>query len=137
MLLRLDEHEHVLLIMLHHIVSDGWSLGMLVRELTSFYAALSKVAVPPCRADRPVCRLRHLAARLAARRRAGTAACLTGVGSSAAARCCAAHRSPPPGGADLCRGNQFHILPADLRRALEQLNQSAGGDVVHDAAGGV
>ena len=39
MLLRLDEQEHVLLIMLHHIVSDGWSLGVLVRELTSLYTA--------------------------------------------------------------------------------------------------
>ena len=53
MLLRLDEQEHVLLIMLHHIVSDGWSLGVLARELTSLYPAFvdghpSPLASCPC-----------------------------------------------------------------------------------------
>src|SRR5262249_2154840 len=42
MLLRLDEREHVLLIMLHHIVSDGWSLGVLVGELTLLYTAFGE-----------------------------------------------------------------------------------------------
>ncbi|MDT5268509.1 MAG: hypothetical protein QOH49_695, partial [Acidobacteriota bacterium] len=32
-LLRLSEEEHVLLVTMHHIVSDGWSLGVLVREV--------------------------------------------------------------------------------------------------------
>lgn len=36
-LLRLSEDEHVLLVTLHHIVSDGWSAGILVRELTTLY----------------------------------------------------------------------------------------------------
>jgi len=31
--------EHLLLVSLHHIVSDGWSLGVLVRELEVFYEA--------------------------------------------------------------------------------------------------
>src|SRR5262249_2197680 len=34
-LLRLAEQEHVLLILLHHIASDGWSVGVLTRELTA------------------------------------------------------------------------------------------------------
>jgi amino acid adenylation domain-containing protein len=38
-LLRLDDAEHVLLVTLHHIVSDGWSMGILVRELGALYAA--------------------------------------------------------------------------------------------------
>ncbi|HKV36205.1 MAG TPA: non-ribosomal peptide synthase/polyketide synthase [Pyrinomonadaceae bacterium] len=38
-LLRLDEAEHVLLVNMHHIVSDGWSLGVLLRELTTLYGA--------------------------------------------------------------------------------------------------
>ena len=46
-LLRLSEREHVLLLTLHHIVSDGWSLGVLTRELTSLYEAyLSGAAIP-------------------------------------------------------------------------------------------
>ncbi|HKH45888.1 MAG TPA: amino acid adenylation domain-containing protein, partial [Thermoanaerobaculia bacterium] len=40
-LLRLDETEHVLLVVLHHIVSDGWSMGVLVREVTALYAAFA------------------------------------------------------------------------------------------------
>nr|QEO74621.1 condensation domain-containing protein [uncultured bacterium] len=40
-LLRLSEREHVLLFTLHHIVSDGWSLGVMVRELTALYEAFS------------------------------------------------------------------------------------------------
>ena len=37
--LRLTEDEHVLLLAMHHIVADGWSMGLLVRELTGFYRA--------------------------------------------------------------------------------------------------
>ncbi|MFP2934301.1 condensation domain-containing protein, partial [Pyxidicoccus sp. 3LG] len=40
-LLRLAEHEHVLLLNMHHIVSDGWSMGVLVREVATLYAAFS------------------------------------------------------------------------------------------------
>ena len=36
-LLRLDAREHLLLLTLHHIVSDGWSMGVLVRELLDLY----------------------------------------------------------------------------------------------------
>jgi amino acid adenylation domain-containing protein/FkbH-like protein len=36
-LLRLSAEEHVLLITMHHIVSDGWSIGVLVRELGALY----------------------------------------------------------------------------------------------------
>ncbi|HEX8273583.1 MAG TPA: non-ribosomal peptide synthase/polyketide synthase, partial [Longimicrobiaceae bacterium] len=38
-LLRLGEEDHVLLLSMHHIVSDGWSLGVLFRELSALYAA--------------------------------------------------------------------------------------------------
>ena len=33
--MRMGEEEHVLLITMHHIVSDGWSMGVLVEELSS------------------------------------------------------------------------------------------------------
>ncbi len=38
-LLRLSELEHVLLLTLHHIVADGWSLGVLLTDLMAFYEA--------------------------------------------------------------------------------------------------
>jgi hypothetical protein len=38
-LVRMAPSEHVLLLVTHHIVSDGWSLGVLVRELGKVYVA--------------------------------------------------------------------------------------------------
>ena len=38
-LVRMQEEEHVLLLTQHHIVSDGWSIGILVREMTELYEA--------------------------------------------------------------------------------------------------
>ncbi|RKG94728.1 amino acid adenylation domain-containing protein, partial [Corallococcus sp. CA053C] len=38
-LLRLSEREHVMLLTMHHIVSDGWSMNVLVEDLTALYAA--------------------------------------------------------------------------------------------------
>ncbi len=40
-LLRLAEREHLLLISLHQSICDGWSLGVLVEELTALYDAFS------------------------------------------------------------------------------------------------
>ncbi|MBZ5509519.1 MAG: amino acid adenylation domain-containing protein, partial [Acidobacteriia bacterium] len=40
-LLRCGEENHVLLLTLHHIASDGWSLGILVRELSTYYEAFA------------------------------------------------------------------------------------------------
>jgi amino acid adenylation domain-containing protein len=41
-LLRLGEREHVLLLTLHHIVADGWSLQVLHHELSTLYEACSR-----------------------------------------------------------------------------------------------
>nr|AEU11003.1 NpnC [Nostoc sp. 152] len=38
-LLKLQPQEHLLLINIHHIVSDGWSNGIFIRELSILYAA--------------------------------------------------------------------------------------------------
>src|SRR6185369_7368063 len=38
-LLRVSAEEHVVLVTVHHIVSDGWSMGLLVREVSRLYEA--------------------------------------------------------------------------------------------------
>jgi amino acid adenylation domain-containing protein len=41
-LLRLSETEHVILLTMQHIVSDGWSTGIFIKELTALYTAFSQ-----------------------------------------------------------------------------------------------
>src|SRR5262249_52766484 len=40
-LLRLGPEDHVVTITMHHIVSDGWSIGVFYRELTTLYEAFA------------------------------------------------------------------------------------------------
>ncbi|GHG84274.1 non-ribosomal peptide synthetase [Comamonas sp. JC664] len=40
-LIQLADQEHLLLLTLHHIIADGWSLSVLVREVAEVYGALS------------------------------------------------------------------------------------------------
>src|SRR5689334_1394539 len=46
-LFRLEDADHVLLIVLHHIVSDGWSMGVLFRELETLYEAFASARPSP------------------------------------------------------------------------------------------
>lgn len=54
-LLVLAEQQHVLLATMHHIASDGWSIGVLTRELALAYAAYSEGAEP----DLPVLQIQY------------------------------------------------------------------------------
>ncbi|HEX3249421.1 MAG TPA: condensation domain-containing protein, partial [Pyrinomonadaceae bacterium] len=45
-LLRVAADEHVALLTMHHIVSDGWSIGILVRELATLYRSYSQEQEP-------------------------------------------------------------------------------------------
>ena len=46
-LIRLTDDEHALLITMHHIVSDGWSMGVLVNELSTLYGAFLRAELDP------------------------------------------------------------------------------------------
>jgi amino acid adenylation domain-containing protein len=43
-LVQLAEYEHALLLTMHHIVTDGWSMGIFIRELTTLYTAFARGA---------------------------------------------------------------------------------------------
>jgi non-ribosomal peptide synthetase component F/thioesterase domain-containing protein len=45
-LIHVSEQLHYLAFTMHHIVCDGWSNGILIRDFTDFYAALSQNAEP-------------------------------------------------------------------------------------------
>jgi amino acid adenylation domain-containing protein len=52
LLLRLAETEHLLLLIQHHSISDGWSIGIILHELTLYYEALltgRPAPLPPLR----------------------------------------------------------------------------------------
>jgi amino acid adenylation domain-containing protein len=46
-LLRTAEHEHVLQLVVHHIVSDGWSMTVMARELSALYSAFVNGVASP------------------------------------------------------------------------------------------
>ena len=46
-LFQLDEQDHVLHLVMHHIISDGWSLGILFREIGTLYEAFANNRPPP------------------------------------------------------------------------------------------
>ena len=52
-LIGLGKYDHVLLLTLHHIVSDGWSMGVLYRELSALYQAFANEEPSPL-ADLPI-----------------------------------------------------------------------------------
>ena len=44
---RMGEDDHRVALIMHHIVTDGWSTGLFIRELTTLYAAYSTGAPSP------------------------------------------------------------------------------------------
>ena len=45
-ILKLDEQQHVIVLSAHHIVTDGWSMGILVQELSAIYSAECQQVTP-------------------------------------------------------------------------------------------
>ncbi|RLT97982.1 non-ribosomal peptide synthetase [Ketobacter sp.] len=46
-LYQLDDNKHGLIVTMHHIVTDGWSMGIFVREISALYAAQRMGAQAP------------------------------------------------------------------------------------------
>jgi amino acid adenylation domain-containing protein len=46
LLIRLEEERHLAVLTVHHIVSDGWSMGVLVREIAALYPAFITGSAP-------------------------------------------------------------------------------------------
>jgi len=66
-LLYLASQEHVLLVTMHHIVSDGWSMGIFYRELSALYEPSQRGTPPLFLSFHPVWRFCGLAERMVTR----------------------------------------------------------------------
>ena len=128
-LLRLAPTSTLLAVTLHHIVVDGWSIALLVRELAEAYAALAEGRpLAAAGAADPVRRLRRLAAGLARRRRARAAARLLAASSSPArpsrSTCPPTGRGPPAPTFEAAACTR--VLSPDVTRALRGLGRREG-----------
>src|SRR5205085_4101557 len=52
-LIKAEEQEHVVLLTMHHIVSDAWSIGILIQEVAALYDSFSK-GLPPSLEELPI-----------------------------------------------------------------------------------
>ena len=114
-LFALGDEEHVLLVAIHHIVTDGWSMGVLRRELGALYEAFhAGQALAAAGAAGPVRRLRRVAARVADGRGARAAARLL----EGAPRRARPRRSScrPTGRARRCTSHRGAAAPLRARR---------------------
>ena len=101
-LIQLGEDEHALLITMHHIVSDGWSMGVLIEELSALYGAFRAGAKPiRCRSWR-----------------SSTPTMRCGSGSGWKGRSCSGRRST--GRRRLAGAPALLELPADHARPAQQ-----------------
>ncbi len=127
-LVRLAAAEHVLLLSLHHVVSDGWSMGILVRELTALYSAASQgrpallPALPVQYADYAAWQRRWLAGEVLEGHLAYWRQALAGVPPLLDLP---TDRPRPP--VQTFRGDRRMLpLPAELAAAVRELGRAAG-----------
>ncbi|HEU4594975.1 MAG TPA: amino acid adenylation domain-containing protein, partial [Pyrinomonadaceae bacterium] len=127
-LLRLREDEHVLLVTMHHIVSDGWSAAVLTREMTALYAAFTSGADSPLEelpiqyADYAAWQRQHLSGENLERELAywrqqlGGAPALLELPTD----------RPRPAAQSFCGAHHPLSLSAELTSALKELSQREG-----------
>ncbi|MEZ4361976.1 MAG: amino acid adenylation domain-containing protein [Kofleriaceae bacterium] len=126
-LLRLAEHEHLWLFAMHHVISDGWSIGVLVRELSELYAAHLErraprlPALPLQYADYAHWQREHLRGPLLDAELAYWREELAGVPEGLELP-----TDHPRGAEPGARGGAVEVwIPAELTRALDELGRSA------------
>ena len=139
-LLRLAEDDHVLVLNTHHIISDGWSLGVLSQELAALYEAFAANRPSPLPelpiqyADYALWQREFLV-----RRNSGQAARLLEATSGGCSRQPGpAHGPPASADADLSR---MRSEPSSSRKnlldCLRELSRSQGATLFMTLAGGL
>ena len=138
-LIRLAEDEHVLLVTMHHIVSDGWSMGVLVRELNALYRAFLGGEADPLPeleiqyADYAVWQRQWIEGEILQQQAAYWKTTL--AGAPALLELPTDHARPVRAG--LCRSLCELVLDEQLTAGLKDLSRRQWHNPVHDATGGL
>jgi amino acid adenylation domain-containing protein/non-ribosomal peptide synthase protein (TIGR01720 family) len=127
-LLRLGDQEHVLLLVMHHIISDGWSQRILLRELLALYEAAvagrsASLAAPPIQyADFAIWQREHLQGQILGKQLAYWRSQLAGAPAALALPTDRPHPLTRT-----YQGAQHHMrLPAALMESLQMLSRQEG-----------
>ena len=128
----------MLLLTMHHIVSDGWSMGVLLQELSALYEAFSKGRRIRCRRWRSSMRTMRRGSGMAGRGGAGATDCVLGeaAGGSAGAAG-AAHGSSHVRRSRTTRARRRAGAGWGADAGAEAVEPAARDDAVHDPAGGM
>ncbi len=132
LLLRLAADEHRLVLVLHHIAGDAWSLGVLLQDLAAAYAGAALPALPVQYADYAVWQRQRLQGAALARQLDYWRTELAGLPPLALAP--AAPAAPAPAAASTARFGESALrggrvvvdLPAATAAALRGLGRAAG-----------
>ncbi len=120
-LLRLSAEEHLFLLMLHHIVADGWSLGVLAADLSAFYSGEPLPELPLQYTDYALWQREHLQGEALARQMAYWRRQLAGL------PVLELPSDRPRPAAQGYRGGALEApLAPDLARGLRRLGREAG-----------
>ena len=137
--LRLDDEEHVGLLTMHHIVSDGWSTGILIREMATLYVAFCAggssplPALPIQYADFAHWQRQWLQGEVLETQIAYWKQQL--AGAPAVIDLPTDH--PRPAVQTFRGAHQSLVLPRHLQEGLQSAESPGRGDPVHDVVGGV
>jgi amino acid adenylation domain-containing protein len=131
-LFQLAEEDHVLLVTMHHIVSDGWSMGVLLRELGALYGAFCAerpsplAALPLQYGDYAVWQRSFLQGEVEARQLAYWTSRLGGAGEPRSLTLDLPLDHPRPPGPSPRGDRRVLLLPPGLVTALRALSRREG-----------
>ncbi|MCA9751576.1 MAG: AMP-binding protein, partial [Gemmatimonadetes bacterium] len=125
-LFRVDPGEHVIALTFHHVITDGWSMDLMLAELAALYEGATLAPLAFQYADWAAWQRRWLDA---GEREGQLAYWREELGDASPLELPTDHPRPPRRGLR-ARSVSFHLEPGDVRR-LRALGREEGGSLFH------